>query len=347
MATKRAVLVGCNYPYTKFRLHGCANDVKSIKDIIKKKFGFDERNITVLTDDKDSEGWSSSCLPTGANIKAALNAMVKKAKPEDVLFFYFSGHGTTIPVLEPHKPFRQDEAIVPCDFNLITDVDFRRLVNRLPAEASFTVLSDSCHSGGLIEKEKKQTVSSEDTENTDNQVKGKVKVKAKPKFLGFDFISHAIDTAAGWAVQAVDTAAGWAGQAIDTAAGFAHNEVTKIAQGTHRIFGKDVSLKFHPHYTGGALQLDALEEDDGILLSGCESDETSYDIVSGGRAYGAFTDAVVKTLTNLSAHEEITNKKLLSMAAEAVRKQAHEAEQHPCLYCSDNNKDQPFLGGFA
>ncbi|XP_039060036.1 metacaspase-9-like [Hibiscus syriacus] len=334
--TKRAVLVGCNYPYTKFRLNGCANDVEAIKVVIHEKFGFKEKNIQVLTDNHNSPVPSSS-LPTGANIRAALNAMAKKAKPGDVLFFYFSGHGTAIPVLEAHKHFRQDEAIVPCDLNLITDVDFRRLVNRLPDGASFTMLSDSCHSGGLIEKEKRQILPFKGRvtpETTDDQPKGKVKVKAK--FLIFDFITHAIDAAAGFA-----------GDAIDAAAGFAHEGVHKIAQGAHKIFGKDVSLKFHRHYMGGAFELDPLQEDDGILLSGCEADETSYDIVSGGRAFGAFTDAVVYILKKASSNDEITNGMLLSKAAKAVGEKTYDTEQNPCLYCSDKNKDKPFLGGGA
>ena len=39
---------------------------------------------------------------------------------------------------------------------MLEDVDFRHLVNRVPQGASFTILSDSCHSGGLIDKEKEQ-----------------------------------------------------------------------------------------------------------------------------------------------------------------------------------------------
>ena len=35
-------------------------------------------------------------------------------------------------------------------------MDFRQLVNRLPKGATFTILSDSCHSGGLIDKEREQ-----------------------------------------------------------------------------------------------------------------------------------------------------------------------------------------------
>ncbi|KAK8575689.1 hypothetical protein V6N13_033059 [Hibiscus sabdariffa] len=326
--TKRAVLVGCNYPHTRFRLNGCTNDVKSIKAVIKERFGFLESNIRVLIDDDHiGASGSSPVLPTGANIKAALDEMAKKAEAGDVLFFYFSGHGTAIPVLKAGKPFRQDEAIVPCDLNLITDVDLRRFVSRLKKGASFTMLSDSCHSGGLIEKWRKQNVASWDRttpENHDAEAKAKFKVKAKPKFLGFDFIN----------------------KVIDSAADLGHNEVPKNGQGAHKIFGKDVSRKFYPQYMDVVWEKNILLEDDGILLSGCEAGETSYDIVSGDRAFGAFTYAVV---TSLDHHRwssvVVTNGELLAKSAKAIAKAGY--GQSPCLYCSHKNRDEPFLGGFA
>ncbi|TYI24096.1 hypothetical protein ES332_A06G209500v1 [Gossypium tomentosum] len=296
--TKRAVLVGCNYPKTQFGLHGCINDVKTIKDAILN-FGFKESDINVLT---DAPG--SSVLPTGANIRDALNRMARNAKAGDVLFFYFSGHGTRIPIFQPGQPFKQDEAIVACDLNLITDVDFRRFVNRLPEGASFTILSDSCHSGA--------------TPVNPNMPKPS---KVKAKSLPFDIIHGAIDTAAGILHDAVN-----------------------IGQKIFGIFGKDVSLKFHPHYVDGLMVLDPLKEDDGILLSGCEANETSYDLVLGNRAFGAFTDAVVNVL-NQRMGAGISNRQLMVEAAKILKDNGF--DQNPCLYCSDKNTNATFLGVFA
>lgn len=148
------------------------------------------------------------------------------------------------------------------------DVDFRRFVNRLPEGASFTILSDSCHSGRLIEKEKEQFGAEHMTTPVNPNMPKPSKVKAKS--LPYDIIHGA----------------------IDTAAGLLHNAVN-IGQKIFGIFGEDVSLKFHPHYVDGLMVLDPLKEDDGILLSGCEANETSYDLVLGNRPFGAFTDAVV------------------------------------------------------
>lgn len=112
---KMAVLVGCNYPNTPNELHGCINDVLAMQKTLIERFGFDPTHIEVLT---DAPG--SPVMPTGENIKRALGRMIDNAAAGDVLFFHYSGHGTRIPSVKPTHPFRKDEAIVPCDFNLIT-----------------------------------------------------------------------------------------------------------------------------------------------------------------------------------------------------------------------------------
>lgn len=110
-----ALLVGCNYHNTRYELHGCINDVLAMREVLVNRFGFKPTQIELLTDAPESP-----VMPTGANIKGALDKMVSKAEDGDVLFFHYSGHGTRIPSRKPGRPFRQDEAIVPCDFNLIT-----------------------------------------------------------------------------------------------------------------------------------------------------------------------------------------------------------------------------------
>ena len=115
---RMGVLVGCNYPKTRYELHGCINDVLAMRDTLVTRFGFEPSYIEVLTDEPGGGG--SLAMPTGANIKKALDSMVDQAESGDVLFFHYSGHGTRIPSVKPFHPLSQDEAIVPCDFNLIT-----------------------------------------------------------------------------------------------------------------------------------------------------------------------------------------------------------------------------------
>lgn len=115
MRKRLATLVGCNYHNSRYELHGCINDVDAMRNVLLNRFGFDPSHIGVLT---DAPG--SPVMPTGANIRATLSRMVDQAEPGDVLFFHYSGHGTRIPA-QKHGS-KQDEAIVPCDFNLITGI---------------------------------------------------------------------------------------------------------------------------------------------------------------------------------------------------------------------------------
>ncbi|KAG5242473.1 latex-abundant family protein [Salix suchowensis] len=256
---RMAVLVGCNYPNTRNELHGCINDVLTMKEVLVKRFGFDLSHVQVLT---DAPG--SVVLPT--------------AEAGDVLFFHYSGHGTRIPSAKPGHPFRQDEAIVPCDFNLITGIfGFQAVSERLPKGASLTILSDSCHS-------------------------------------------------------------------VYTAAPSSLTNISTSDIGTHflEFFGSDASLKFRLPPLERDL-FESINPDEGILLSGCQANETSADMSpheGGGRSYGAFSNAVQMVLKEHSG--QLSNKQLVMMARDVLQAQGFE-QQHPCLYCSDQNAGSTFL----
>ncbi|KAK6149573.1 hypothetical protein DH2020_017098 [Rehmannia glutinosa] len=149
---KKAVLIGCNYPGTKAELKGCINDVRRMYACLVERYGFSEDDITVLIDTDDS-----STQPTGRNIRAALADLVNSAQPGDFLFVHYSGHGTRLPAeTGEDDDTGYDECIVPTDMNLITDDDFRDLVDQVPEGCQITIVSDSCHSGGLIDEAKEQ-----------------------------------------------------------------------------------------------------------------------------------------------------------------------------------------------
>ncbi|CAH8379835.1 unnamed protein product [Eruca vesicaria subsp. sativa] len=311
-----AVLVGCNYPNTRNELHGCVNDVLAMKETLITRFGFKQEDMEVLTDEPESK-----LKPTGANIKAALRRMVEKAQngTGDVLFFHYSGHGTRIPSVKPAHPFKQDEAIVPCDFNLITDVDFRELVNQLPKGTSFTMISDSCHSGGLIDKEKEQIgpFSSGDKSPDMETTTTTTTSRALPFKEVLDHLSS---------LTGILT--------------------SDIATHLLELFGGDAGLKFRLPTIDlmellESMTLRGRHVDSGILLSGCQADETSADVGGGGggKAYGAFSNAIQKVLKENGG--ALKNKELVMMAREVLEKLGF--QQHPCLYCSDQNADATFL----
>mmetsp|Transcript_33440 Transcript_33440/g.86914 ORF Transcript_33440/g.86914 Transcript_33440/m.86914 type:complete len:234 (-) Transcript_33440:886-1587(-) len=140
--TKKALLIGINYPGTSAELRGCVNDVKAMMQYLQQN-GFN--NIKVLHDGGGAE------LPTRANIMAGARWLVQDAKIGDALFFHFSGHGAQQEDPRFMEEDAMDETIVPCDFAgagmIVDDELFDALVATLPSGCRLTAVMDCCHSG--------------------------------------------------------------------------------------------------------------------------------------------------------------------------------------------------------
>ena len=89
-------------------------------------------------------------------LQTELNRLVSLTAPGDVLFFHFSGHGTQIPTDDSEETDGLDEAIVPTDMNLILDDDLRVITCKISPGARFTMLSDCCHSGTMLDHKPRQ-----------------------------------------------------------------------------------------------------------------------------------------------------------------------------------------------
>uniref|UniRef100_A0A0D6QVM8 Peptidase C14 caspase domain-containing protein n=1 Tax=Araucaria cunninghamii TaxID=56994 RepID=A0A0D6QVM8_ARACU len=411
---KKAVLVGINYPGTKAELKGCVNDVRRMYRSLVDRFGFEPENIKVLidTDDKYTE-------PTGANIKRALNSLIENAEEGDVLFFHYSGHGVRLPAeTGDQDDTGYDECIVPSDMNLITDDDFREFVDKVPEGCVLTIVSDSCHSGGLIEKTKEQIGESTKNEN---------EPKKESKF-GFRDILHetvrdafesrGIRLPSRHGHKSQDEFGEESTQEVYCEEGEAKNrslplstlieilkektgrqdiDVGKIRPTLFDMFGDDASpkvkkfvnvlvnkLQSSDHeggllgaigslaqqflkqkldsddssaYVKPALQADVSSTHEvyagshkkglpymGILVSGCQSDQTSADANPTGNpdhAYGACSNAIQ---TILAEHDgPIKNRELVMKVRKILSKQGF--TQRPGLYCTDWHADAPFICG--
>jgi len=148
---KKAVFVGINYVGTKSELHGCWNDVKNVYNFVTQKFGFDQQNCVVLTDEqKDAQH-----LPTKQNILNAMNWLVNGAQPGDSLFFHYSGHGGQTPDEDGDESDGMDETIYPVDHErtgmIVDDEMHNIMVKPLPAGVRLTAIFDSCHSGTVLD----------------------------------------------------------------------------------------------------------------------------------------------------------------------------------------------------
>ncbi|MBE7380823.1 MAG: caspase family protein [Leptolyngbya sp. SIO1E4] len=151
---KLALLVGINdYPQDGLfpPLNGCVNDVELQYHLLVHRFGFKPSDIVKLTDQQ----------ATRAGILTAFEEhLIKQAQPGDVAVFHFSGHGSR--VLDPDQDFPDglNSTLVPVDSLLpagfpqnggsvqdITGHTLFLLGSALPTE-NFTMVLDSCHSGG-------------------------------------------------------------------------------------------------------------------------------------------------------------------------------------------------------
>lgn len=136
-----AVLVGVNQ-YTDpsiASLSVCVDDVTAIQTSLGGRYQL-ARLLTDATPDH---------LPTRSNILGELSAAAQVASEEDLLLFYFSGHGVA----------RDGESyLLPCDTRMsaleLTAVamrDVRKIIEQSPAHAKVIIL-DACHSGASIGK---------------------------------------------------------------------------------------------------------------------------------------------------------------------------------------------------
>ncbi|NER83048.1 MAG: caspase family protein [Leptolyngbya sp. SIO1D8] len=152
---KRAVVVGVNdYSIqdpsgnSLSDLNCCVRDAQSTYHLLINAFGFDPSQVFYYTDRQASRD----------NILRSLRYITANGEAGDVACFYYSGHGARIPA----KRGKADcdkylEAIVPASGDWITDWELFRLAQDLePSAVNFTVVLDSCHSGGLHETDQLQ-----------------------------------------------------------------------------------------------------------------------------------------------------------------------------------------------
>ena len=84
---RKALLIGINYFGQRGQLRGCINDVKNMSAYLNGHFGYAREDMVILTDDQQNP----MSQPTKANIIRAMHWLVKDAKPNDSLFFHYSG----------------------------------------------------------------------------------------------------------------------------------------------------------------------------------------------------------------------------------------------------------------
>jgi hypothetical protein len=142
---KKALLVGINYRNSPYELHGCINDVLNVRRHLNG-IGFPNENIALLTDDIPSS------LPTKANILNEFTNLLKNAESNDLICFFYSGHGSNVRDLNNDEMDGLDETIVSKDLQYITDDELRSVIQQhLKKDVTLFAMFDSCFSGTMLD----------------------------------------------------------------------------------------------------------------------------------------------------------------------------------------------------
>lgn len=139
---KKALLIGINYINTPYQLSGCIDDTTRMKDLLSS-YGFNSFNIvTDLTDLK----------PTKANILNEFKNLIVNANSGDVLFFYYSGHGSYTFDTNNDETDKRDEMLVSLDVQAVLDDELKSILqNHLARDVTIIGMFDSCHSGTMLD----------------------------------------------------------------------------------------------------------------------------------------------------------------------------------------------------
>jgi hypothetical protein len=154
MVKRKALLVGINtyIPPAGPNLSGCVNDVEDMANtlsalgIVPAKPG----SMRILTNTR----------ATKAKILDGIKWLIKGAKKDDVLIWYYSGHGSRVTDTSGEEIDEYDESICPTDIATagdLTDDEIRKALSGVAPGVNLDLIFDSCHSGGATRGEFSKT----------------------------------------------------------------------------------------------------------------------------------------------------------------------------------------------
>lgn len=255
---RKALIIGINYLGSKNELRGCINDAHNIFNFLTTRYGYSPDDIVILTDDQQN----MVSVPTRANMLRAMHWLVKDAKPNDSLFFHYSGHGGLTKDLDGDEESGYDSVIYPVDFevsgHIVDDEMHEIMVRPLPQGVRLTALFDSCHSGSVLDLPYCYST------------KGVIKEPNMWKDVGSDGLQAAMAYATGNKVALISS--------LTSIAGVVKNSMTN-----------NVDRDRVRQYKFSAA--------DVIMFSGSKDDQTSADAVEDGKNIGAMSWAFITVLT--------------------------------------------------
>lgn len=146
-----AVIVGID-KYPSFsregQLEGCVRDAREIARVLRDRFGFAEKRMTLLLNDEAKRD----------SIVKALEDLEGRVKEDDVVVVHYSGHGSqrVLPADDKHEPDGLEEVLVPYDTghedpfpnrDISGDWIHDWLARMTKITPYVTLILDCCHSG--------------------------------------------------------------------------------------------------------------------------------------------------------------------------------------------------------
>lgn len=197
---------------------------------------------------------------------------------------------------------------------------------------NFTFVSDSCSSGGLIDGLTAQIGGVEQTED--------VEAATQPPQEGTGARRYTMD------------------MLLESLNDGSYSEPVgydNLWNALNEKFGDEATPSIRRRCEGVERAASTKAENVGILLSGCEAWENSIEAATDGLpSQGKFTKTIKTVLENLRSQEanSPTNAELIEytrqMIVEGFDPDTEEGQpQHPCLYCSEANRDATFICDFV
>ena len=139
-----ALLVGVNQYSDRYNyapLTVCAEDVRAVREQLVQR-GFSAERVSVIDD-------ASECAPSAQEIALTLESMARAAGPEDLLLFYYSGHGDEYhgePYLVTKTGYR-----IRLPGSGLPVAQVKQILMEAQARAKILIV-DACHSGTAYQK---------------------------------------------------------------------------------------------------------------------------------------------------------------------------------------------------
>lgn len=131
-------------------LRGSVNDATAIREILTRRFSFQEADVVLLTDESATRS---------RIISEFEHHLINQSQPGDHIVLFYAGHGSRVRNSNSAELDKKDETIVPSDANRgdgrktimdIRDKEWDRLFTRaLDKGLRLTAIFDSCHSGSI------------------------------------------------------------------------------------------------------------------------------------------------------------------------------------------------------